>query len=190
MEKLGMTNGNLSADHEGLIVQLLGEALVLVELLAEQLPQRGAAYYLQSLFMILRQMGYFFTQNNSPLASQIGALSTAEAGIAARIKTIRDTIGHRESEDNYASPTIKLVGGMRFEEGDVEIQYGATRIWLLAEILSNHRRYRVLFRSAPELSGLSQHPMWAFDDEKLSSAEALLTEKLRKPEELLRTHHR
>ena len=181
-----MAKNDLSTEQEVLIVQLLSEALELIELLAEQLPQRGAAYYLQSLFLILRQMGYFFTQNTSPLISQVGALSKAEADIATRIKTIRDAIGHRESEDNYAGPSIKLIGGMRFDNSDVEIQYGVTKVWLLTEILSNHIRYRFLFRSAPELSGLSQHPMWAIDDKKLSSAEALLTETLRSPSGLLR----
>ena len=185
-----MTNDNLSAEHEGLIVQLLSEALELIEILAEQFPQRGTAYYIQNLFLTLRQMGYFFTQNTYPLTSQIGALATTEVDVATRIKTIRDAIEHRESKENFASPNIKLVGGMQFEKGDVEIQYGATRIWLLAKILSSHRRYRVLFRSAPELTGLSQHPMWAIDNQRRLSAEALLAEKLSNPDELLRSHRR
>ena len=183
-----MNKGGLSAEHEGLVVQLLGEGLDLVELIADQFPQKGAAYYLQSFFLVLRQMGYFFTERSSPLASQIGSLTTVEAATATRIKTIRDAVGHRESKENYASPNIKLIGAMRLEKGDVEINYGSTRIWLLAEVLSNHRRYRDLFGSAAEMTWLSQHPMWVIDGQKLSSAEGLLTEKLRNPDRLLRKY--
>lgn len=175
----------LDAEKEGLIVELRGEAVNLLELIATEFPRRGANYYLQSLFLVLRQMGYFFTEKSSPLKSQIGVLSAGELNLASSIRTIRDAIGHRELPTNFASPGLKLVGGMNFKNNDVEIQYGETRLMLLGDIASNHRRYRELFRSAPELSGLFQHPMWAIEDARLAAAETLLAQKLANPEELM-----
>ncbi len=58
---------------------------------------------------------------------------------------------------------------------------------LLGDIVSSHRRYRELFRSAPELSGLSQHPMWAIEDARLATAETLLAQKLANHTELMVT---
>ncbi|OGX06793.1 MAG: hypothetical protein A2Z88_03635 [Omnitrophica WOR_2 bacterium GWA2_47_8] len=178
-------NLKLDAESEVMIVQLLGEAIDLVELAGQELPKKGTSYYLQSLFLVLQQMGYFFTENSSPLKSQIGTLTAKEIDVADRIKTIRDAIGHRESKLNFANASMKLVGGMRFDKGDVEIQYGTTNLYLLAEILANHRKYRSLFGSAPELGRLTQHPSWALDEQKLTTAETLLSQKLSNPQEML-----
>ena len=178
----------LDTEKEALVVQLLGEAIDLIELIADSFPQKGTGYFMESLFLSLRQMGYFFTERSSPLKSQFGALSAQEVDVAERIKTIRDAIGHRESDKNFAKPRLKIVGGMIFKNGDVELQYGKTSLFLLRDVISNYRRYRGLFRAAPELANLSLHPMWEMGEIRLAEANKILSEKLNKNDisELLR----
>ena len=180
-----------TAKVEALVVQLLGEAVDLLDLIALRTGQRECHYLLDSLFLILREMGYFFTYKTSPLFTRKGFLTVQhltaqQKRITERIKNIRDAIGHRGSEVNFLRPRLKVVGAMNFKNGDVEIQYGRIRIFLIRDVLSIHRRYRELFSNSKKLTFLSRHPAWAIEERKLSDAENLLAKKLADPRELMK----
>ncbi len=132
-------------------------------------------------------MGYFFTSKNSPLISRSSALAANEQDVAERIIAIRDAIGHRESPNNFANHQIKIVGGLNFKDEDVEVQYGAIKVLLLAEVLAIHRRYRELFAAAGELPWLMRHPVWGVQEHHLAAAERILREKLCDPARLLKS---
>lgn len=175
----------LPAVQEGLIVQLLGEAKELLVLVSENLGSKGSYYFLQSLFLVLRQMGYFFTEELSPLLPYDSRLSEVEKDVLKKVKNVRDAIGHRESSKNFLSESFILVGGMNFKNGDVEIQYGRNKLYLIGEIFAIHKKLRKLFSSADELDFLSRGYGWEKDEKELQEAEALLIKKLKNPKALL-----
>ena len=176
---------SLPAEQEGLIVELLGEAKDLSILIADNIDSKGSQYFLQSFFLVLRQLGYFFTEGSSPLLHYGSSLSEADKDILIRIKDIRDGIGHRESEKNFLTANFKITGGMNFKDGDVEIQYGRNKVYLVGEIFSIHKKMRRLFSSVDELAFLNRSYGWNRDERELREAEANLKEKLKNPQALL-----
>jgi hypothetical protein len=178
----------LTSDKEALVVQLLGDARDLWILLAKDIGSKGSTYFLEHLFLNLRQMGYFFTEKSSPLFTYGKSLSDAELDVVTKITNIRHAIGHRESEKNYLTPMLKIVGGWNFKDGDVEIQYGQNRLYLLGEVFEIHRKLRKLFSSVTELGFLTRGYGWKSDEEKLDKAEKMLKDKLKDPVELLKKH--
>ncbi len=175
----------LSASQEGLVVQLLSEAKDLLVLIANNFASKESYYLLQSFFLVLRQMGYFFTEKSSPLISYGSNLTQAEKDILSRIKDIRDAIGHRESPKNFLTANIKLVGGMIFKSNDVEIQYGKSKLYLIGEVITIHKKLRQVFSSTTELSFLKRGYGWAINENELQEAETHLREKLKDPENLV-----
>lgn len=180
-----MKNTSLPADQEALIVQLLGEAKDLSVFLSESIGLKGFHYFLQSLFLVLRQMGYFFTEKSSPFILYSSTLTDAEKDILLKIKDIRDAIAHKESSKNYLNANIKIIGGMNFKNGDVEIQYGSIKLYLIGEIFDLHKKLRKLFASADELVFLRRGYGWQQDEKELQEVEASLKEKLKDPQALL-----
>ena len=173
--------GRLMLEQEVLIQQLLNQGVDLIEFIAEQLPDKPTRYLIEALFFVLREMGYFFTAETSPLFAHEGELTDHEKRILDSIKATRDAIGHRGSDNNYVSPHVKLVAGMLYKSNDVEIQYGETGLWLLADIIQVHQELRTLFTKTAELSFLSNHPSWASANDRLRSAIAILEGKLSDP---------
>lgn len=178
----------ITSKDEGLVVQLLGDASDLEILISQSIGSKGSKYFLEHLFLNLRQMGYFFTEKSSPLFSHGKGLSVAELDILTKITNIRDAIGHRESEKNYLTPMMKIVGGWNFKDGDVEIQYGQNKLYLLGEVFAVHRKLRKLFSSVTELGFLSRAYGWNLDEEKLDKAEETLKDRLSDPVALLKEH--
>lgn len=176
---------SLPAEQEGLIVELLGEAKDLSILIADNIGSKGTQYLLQSFFLVLRQMGYFFTEGSSPLLHYGSSLSEPDKDILIRVKDIRDGIGHRESEKNFLTANFKLIGGMNFKDGDVEIQYGRNKVYLVGEIFSIHKKMRRLFSSVESLAFLNRSYGWNRDENELQEAEANLKKKLKNPQALL-----
>ncbi|MBI2621182.1 MAG: hypothetical protein HYW63_00860 [Candidatus Levybacteria bacterium] len=175
----------IPAEEESLIVELIGEAKDLAILISRNIGTKGYHYFLQSFFLVLRQMGYFFTEHSSTIFHYSSALSQAEVEILEKIRDIRDAIGHRESRKNFLTANIKLVGGMFFKNNDVEIQYGRNKIYLVGEILAIHKKMRKLFSSADELAFLSRSYGWQYDEKELREAEKQLIEKLKNPKALI-----
>ena len=178
----------LTSTEEALIIQLLSDARDLCILLTKDIGSKGSTYFLEHLFLNLRQMGYFFTEKSSPLFTYGKSLSDAELDVITKITNIRHAIGHRESEKNYLTPMLKIVGGWNFKDGDVEIQYGQNRLYLLGEVFAIHRKLRKLFSSATELGFLTRGYGWKSDEEKLDKAENMLKDKLKDPVALLKEH--
>lgn len=176
----------LTSKEEALIVQLLGDARDLWILLAKDIGSKGSTYFLEHLFLNLRQMGYFFTEKSSPLLMYGESLSDAELDVLTKITCIRHAIGHRESEKNYLTPMLKIVGGWNFKDGDVEIQYGQNRLYLLGEVFAIHRELRKLFSSVTELGFLTRGYGWKSDEEKLDKAKKILRDKLSDPVALMK----
>ncbi len=178
--------GSLPAEQEGLIVQLLHEARDVSVFVSENIGSKSFHYFLESFFLTLRQMGYFFTEGTSPLLPYGSGLSQEEKDVLEKITDIRDAIGHRESRKNFLNANIKIIGGMNFKNSDVEIQYGTNKIYLLGEVFSIHRKLRRLFSSVDELAFLSRGYGWTKDEKELQDAETKLKKKLKNPEALLR----
>lgn len=178
--------GSIPAEQEGLIVQLLGEAKDVAVFVSDNIGSKSFHYFLESFFLTLRQMGYFFTEGTSPLLPYGSGLSQAEKDVLEKIKDIRDAIGHRESRKNFLNAHLKLTGVMNFKNSDVEIQYGASKVYLIGEIFSIHKKLRRLFSSVDELAFLSRGYGWKKDEKELQDSENQLKEKLKNPEALLK----
>jgi len=180
-----MPPSSLTTQQELLIEILLGDAIDLIELIAIDLPNKASRYLTESLFLTLRQLGYFFISAKSPLTSQIGTLSANELNVANIIKDIRDAIGHRESENNFLDPGMIVIASFIFKNNDVEIQYGKNNIFLLKDIIEIYKKYRMLFANSPELPKLKTHPAWESAEYRLAEAEKILITKLSNPQSLL-----
>lgn len=174
--------------NEALVVQLIREAKGLIILIENNFAsqRKVLGYLIESLFFALRQMGYFFTEKKSPLFYYGSTLSQTEKNILETIKNIRDSIGHRESSDNFFNASIKVVGGMNFKNDDVVIQYGRNQLYLIKDIIAIHKKLRHLFSSATELAFLTKSYGWQMDEAELQKAENGLAEKLKDPESLLK----
>src|SRR3990167_11518814 len=181
-----MKHSSLPSEQEILIEQLLGEAKNLSILVADNIGSKGFHYFMQCLFLDLRQMGYFFTEAASPLLHYGSGLTQPERDILGKIRNIRDAIGHKESSHNFLNANLKIVGGMNFKNGDVEIQYGENKVYLVSEIFAIHRKLRRLFSSANELAFLSRGYGWNQDEKELQDSESQLREKLKNPAALLK----
>ncbi len=175
----------INLKDEGVIMQLLSEALDLIVITSERISKKECHYFLEHLILSLRQMGYYFTQTDSPLYSQNTSLTEYDKDVIKKIKNIRDAICHRESEENFVTPVIKLVGVFNFKDNDVEVQYGTTKIFLVRDILSIHHKFRELFSNIEGLEFLARNPIWDMDEERLKKAEDILIEKLKDPVKLL-----
>lgn len=176
---------SLPIEQEMLIVELLGEAKELSVLISDNLRSKGSQYFLQSFFLVLRQMGYFFTEKSSLLLHYGSSLSQVDNEVLSKIKDIRDGIGHRDSSNNFLTAYFKITGGMNFKNGDVEIQYGKNKLYLVGEIFAIHKKLRRLFSSADELDFLTRGYGWQQDEKELQEAETQLIEKLKDPKTLL-----
>lgn len=168
-------------------MQLIRETKELMIMIEDGFGSKESHYLMQSLLMVLQQMGYYFTATASPLHGYGIQLSDAEKNILGRIRVIRNAIGHRQSPDNFLLANIKLVGGMLFKNNDVEIQYGETKIFLLGEIVVIHHKLRQLFLSAQELAFLTRNSAWNIDEKALRDSDLRLAEKLKEPQKFLRT---
>ena len=178
-------NNSLPLEHETMIVQLLGEAEDLIELVAKHFPNKESHYLLQSLFLVLRQMGYYFTEDSSPLLTYESELTSSEKATIKAIVNIRHAVGHRESKRNFLSRHIKLVGGYNFQDGDVVVQYGKLKLRLVSDILQVHERMRTILAEVPELDFLKRGPLWNLETNHLEKMKVELSEKLQNPEALL-----
>lgn len=180
-----MKHSSLPAEQELLIEQLLGEAKDSSVLVSQKIGSKEFHYFIQSLFLSLRQMGYFFTEASSPLLHYGSGLTLPEKDILVKIRNIRDAIGHKDSRHNFLNANIKIVGGMNFNNGDVEIQYGENKVYLVGEIFAIHKKLRRLFSSASELAFLNRGYNWKQNEKDLQIAESELKEKLKNPTALL-----
>jgi len=176
---------SLPIEQEMLIVELLGEAKELSVLISDNIGLKGSQYFLQSFFLVLRQMGYFFTEESSLLLHYGSSLSQIDNEVLDNIKDIRDGIGHRESSKNFLTAHFKITGGMNFKNGDVEIQYGKNKLYLVGEIFAVHKKLRKLFSSTDELAFLTRGYGWKQDEKELQETEAQLINKLKDPRSLL-----
>lgn len=185
MTQNSTTNPILTPNQEGLVVQLLEEAKELIILVENHFPSKESYYLMESLFLVLRQMGYFFTERSSPIFSYGSSFSQGDKDVLEKIKDIRDGIGHRESPNNFLTLGIKLVGGKIFKNDDVEIQYGKNKLYLVKDILAIHKKLRYLFSSVTELSFLTKGYNWNIQEKELQEAETRLIENLKNPKKLL-----
>jgi len=184
MEK--KTANELDSSYESLIVQLLNESVNLIELISEQLTNKGSNYFLESLILTLRQLGWFFTNKSSPLLNESVLLVKQEKELIKKITNIRHGIAHRESPNNFLAPHFKLVGVLNFKNADVEIQYGENKLYLVKDILAINKKFRKIFSTSLKLPRLAKHPVWAMEESRLQIAEERLVSTLANPNKLIK----
>lgn len=159
----------LSSEQEGLVVELLIEGADLTDLISRHFPAPETGYLLDALFLVLKQMGYFFTSERSPLVQYKKLLSQEELKNLEIIRNIRDAIAHRESPLHYLTPTLRIRGAWIFEAEDIILVYGKKRLHLLGDLFNLYIRLRELFAATAELQFLSKNPHWQIETDELKT---------------------
>ena len=170
---------------EASLLEALSDCIDILGLIVECSFGKGRQYLIESLFIRLRHLAYFFSKNSSPLIQYKGSLSEEEQAIIRRLETFRNAAAHPEGSEHRFNDYCTISGALIFKNEDVEIQYGANKLCLLKEVVPIYKKLRYLFSQAPELSRLPQHPHWQRQEQELANIEHELVGLLREPEELL-----
>ena len=170
---------------EASILGALSDCKKILGLIVEFSFGKGTQYLIESLFIRLRHLASFFTIDNSPLIHYKDSLSEEELSIIERLVNVRHAAAHPESNLHWFNEYLLISGVLLFNNADVEIQYGANKLFLVKEVVPIYKKLRKLFSQAPELSRLAQHPHWQQQEQELASIEHELVGLLQEPEQLL-----
>ena len=172
-------------DEASIKLALLG-SLDILGLVAKFSLGKGTPYLLESLFIRLRHLAYYFSEDSSPLIQYEDKLNDNERSILERIVNVRIASAHPEADQHWLDEHFMISGGMNFKDEDVEIQYGSNKLFLIKEVIFIYKKLREFFSQASELPRLAQHPSWEHQEQELADIEKELVDLLKNPEQLLR----
>ena len=172
-------------DEASILVALSG-CIDILGLIVECSFGKGRQYLIESLFIRLRHLASFFSRDSSPLIHYKDSLSEEELSIIDRLVNVRHAAAHPETNQHWFNEYLMISGVWNFKNEDVEIQYGANKLFLVKEVVPIYKKLRELFSQAPELSRLAQHPHWKHQEQELVDIEQELVGLLQEPEQLLR----
>lgn len=185
MEKENEKEFNLR--DEAKIITALNSCLDILGLIADNSFNKESSYLFESLFIRLRHLSYFLTQESSPLISCKEKLSKNELAVMDKIVNIRIASAHPEANHHWLNEYMMISGAMNFKDGDVEIQYGSNKIFLVKEVINVYKKMRIIFSQAPELSHLDKHPRWEYQERELKEIEEKLIELLKNPGDIFKS---
>jgi len=181
-----VSDEQIDLKNEILIVTALSSCLDILGLATEFQFSKGTNYLFESLFIRLRHLAYYFIGETSPLIQYKDMFNEQELAIMDKLVDIRIASAHPEANQHWLNEHIMISGGMNFKDGDVEIQYGSNKLFLIRDILFIYKRMRDVFARAPELPHLAKHPVWELKTQEFIDIRQKLTDLLKKPEKLLK----
>ncbi|MFW0862074.1 MAG: hypothetical protein ACKKL6_00600 [Candidatus Komeilibacteria bacterium] len=171
---------------QGVAIVTISSCLDILNLIVEGSFRKGTPYFLESLFVRLRHLSYFFSSKKSPLIKYRDKFSQQELDIIDKIINARGAAAHPESESHWLNGYIMISGAMNFNNGDVGVQYGSNIIFLKKEIIPVYKKFREIFSQAPELSDSINRLSWEMDDKKFEKLEKEITDLLKEPTKLFK----
>lgn len=179
------TINEIDSKNEASIVTTLLSCSDILGLVTEFRFGKGTNYLLEALFIRLRHLASYFTREDSPLIQHKGMFDKQELVTINNIVDIRIASAHPEADQHWLNEHFMISGGMNFKDKDVEIQYGASKLFLIGEVFSIYKKMRTVFAQAPELPRLAKHPSWEHEEQKLVYIEQKMVDLLSNPKELL-----
>lgn len=176
----------LPANIEMLIELSLSECLDHICYIAEHLDDRSGNVFIEHLLMSLQELSYWAggrssewqTRKNKKVGENQYFVATSDLitiSRMTRVCDIRDTICHRGSPNSLLNPGMRVMGNLNFRQGDVELQYGPTKLMLVGDVIKLYEDLRNFFVSSSHMSRWGDTPYWATQTRKLS----LASEKIR-----------
>ena len=172
---------------EASITVALDSCLDILGLIAKSSFNKGTPYFFESLFIRLRHLSYYLSQDNSPLIQYKNKLNTNDLFIIDKIVNIRIASAHPEADQHWLNKYIMISGAKTFNEGDVEIQYGPSKLLLIKEIIPIYKKLRMTFLRMPEFLRSVKHPYWEYKEQELAKIEQELISLLKNPAGLLKS---
>ncbi|QQG40558.1 MAG: hypothetical protein HYV37_03245 [Candidatus Levyibacteriota bacterium] len=166
------TNKNISSIHEGMIVSALSQCLDLIILISENPIRKEAHIFVEHLILSLRELSYYVDKyfskdlDEKSLASMIS------------VKDIRDAICHRSSPQNLLNPHLYLSRGFNFENDDIEVQYGKTKIFLKEGMVGLYLQFRKTITDSKHFAYMKKHPSWSIEERRLEEVNKKLEKAL------------
>jgi hypothetical protein len=175
----------LDSKNKGFINVAFSQCVNLISLLDKHIPNREFDFLLVCFFIYFRQLAYYFSSDSSPLVNHKDKFTPKEQNILEEMINLRDASGHLNSDLNWLSYNIMLIGGKNFKDNDVEIQFGKTKLLLLKEIIPLFKKIINILSNIPELSHFSRNPILNIYKQEIEISEKSLSEKLKDARKLL-----
>lgn len=153
----------ISAKEESVLFSLLSDCLQMIELMSDD---SHTHVYFEHLILSLRELvgymqRYFSEEIDTSLSLKV-----------KKIVLFRNAICHRSSGLSFMNSRLIIQGGFNIKNEDIEIQYGKTKLYLLADVVSLYKKFRQTVASSSLLDRLAKYPSWQVDERKLSEIEA------------------